>query len=71
MISLQLILATALFGSLGESRFIVDLTHTFDKDATKYPLGIFGITNFTYFDHWKISEAYYESNQTDNKMWWV
>ena len=34
MISLQLILATALFGSLGESRFIVDLTHTYDKDAT-------------------------------------
>ena len=66
MNSVQLILATALFCSFSESRFIVDLTHTFDKDATKYPLGV---DNLTYFNHWILSAGYSERDDTDHKMW--
>ena len=69
MISVQLFLVSMLFCSLGEGRFIVDLTHTFDKDATKYPLGTFAVGNFTYFKFWSLGESYHERNQTDYKMW--
>ena len=69
MYSVQLILAAALFCSFSEGRFIVDLTHTFDKDATKYPLGILGVDNVTYFDHWILSTGYSERDDTNHKMW--
>lgn len=66
---MQRILAIVALFYVSESRFIVDLTHTFDKDATKYPLGLVGVNNLTYFDHWVLSAGYSDSNDTDHKMW--
>ena len=65
----QLLLICLVLGAFVDGRFIVDLTHTFDKDATKYPLGTFAVGNFTYFKFWSLGEQFHERNNTDDKMW--
>ena len=64
---IQMTLAAVWLGVFCEGRFIVDLTHTFDKDATKYPLGMLGLNNVSYFDHWVLSAGY--SDDKNHKMW--
>ncbi|KAL4239755.1 hypothetical protein ACF0H5_000558 [Mactra antiquata] len=39
-------------------RKMVDLTHTLDENAPKYPLSYFGLTNFTYYNVKTIAEEY-------------
>ena len=55
--SLITVLVAVLFSA--ESRKIVDLTHTFDKDAPHYPLNSFGITNFVYYNMTPVLNQYF------------
>ena len=65
----MLLLATLMFitGTSVECRHIVDLTHTLDERAPKYPLGAFGVpADFVYYKEETIFE-----NLTANGMWLV
>ncbi|XP_053406652.1 isatin hydrolase-like [Mercenaria mercenaria] len=47
---------------IADARRIVDLTHTFDHDAPKYPLGFSGTgaTNFVYFNSMPLIKQYFD-----------
>ena len=47
------------------SRKVVDLTHTFDQNAPKYPLTLYGIKKMTYFNMTTLFNGY------NGEMWWV
>lgn len=56
-IQLQLLLSLFV---LCDGRRIIDLTHTFDGNVTKYPLASFGISSdFEYYKLWTISSEYH------------
>ena len=60
MKSVVIVFITVSMLTLCDGRRIVDLTHTFDGNATKYPLSTFGVgKDFKYYNHWKISEKYH------------
>jgi hypothetical protein len=43
-----------------DGRKMIDLTHTFDKDAPKYPLTWLGAENFTYYRLTPLLKRYYD-----------
>ena len=56
----ELIAVILMFGTC-DGRKIVDLTHTFDGDAPKYPLGFLSsdLASFVYFNTTTLTEQYY------------
>lgn len=50
--------------SVGDARRVVDLTHTFDHNAPKYPLGFLGpgLTDFVYFNMTTLVEEYFDDH---------
>ena len=57
-------LLLALLAEGGWGRTLIDLTHTFDENAPKYPLAKFGVPdNQTYYGLKTISEKWYPDGQ--------
>jgi len=57
---------TALCFALTSGRQVVDLTHTFDENAPKYPLGSWVTEDFNYFKMKTLLEQYVDEA---NKTW--
>jgi hypothetical protein len=59
MLNAMICIALAVISANG--RKIVDLTHTFDGDAPKFPLGSLGsgLENLVYFNVTTLAEQYY------------
>jgi len=53
----------AIFGC-ARSRKVVDLTHVYDENVPKYPLGFLGVDNFNYYTMTNLFQGYV-SNDSD------